>query len=392
MVGASIILAVGVAVGVVSSATQSVGLTLQRKASVAHAASHGRRSLYRSGTWQLGFALFLLANIVGSTVQIATLPLIVLAPLQSCGLLFNSLAAHYLLKERSTWLTVAATLLVILGGMVVGVVGVSASSSMDTVTHSLTQLVRLAHQRLFLRWFALTNAAVVLLLAATSCYARALPAVVKGVAYGCCSGTWSAHSLLMAKSVSDVVSHAVLQGTADLRTLDFWLLVLAFVSLALAQLFLLNKGLRHLSTSVLYPLVFCVYNLINIFNGLAFYHPPDTPLARVLAVMLPGAASLVLGVVLLSRDQYNMFQHENTAAASDPSRRTSTLSYTSLRPQSMDLSSLQSTPLSADDSDAFYISLPQATRKDKYGSVNSSKRNSRRVLSYEQEGILTQMV
>ncbi|CUS24620.1 LAQU0S18e00386g1_1 [Lachancea quebecensis] len=391
MAGASVVLAVGVAVGVVSSATQSVGLTLQRKASVAHAASRGRRSLYRSGTWQLGFALFLLANIVGSTVQIATLPLIVLAPLQSCGLLFNSLAAHYLLKERSTWLTVAATLLVILGGMVVGVVGVSSSSSLDTITHSLAQLLRLAHQRLFLHWFAFTNAAVVLALAATSCYARVLPAVVKGVVCGCCSGTWSAHSLLMAKSISDVVSHAVLQDAADLRTLGFWLLVLAFVSLALTQLFLLNKGLRHISTSVLYPLVFCVYNLINIFNGLAFYHPPDTPLARVLAVMLPGAASLVLGVVLLSRDQYNMFQHENAAATSDPSRRTSTLSYTSLRPQSMDLSSLQSAPLSADDSDAFYISLPQATRKDKYGSVNSSKRNSRRVLSYEQEGILTQM-
>lgn len=402
MADASTVIAIGVLVGIISSAVQSVGLTLQRKASVAHASAcaagrdheaslRDRRSLYRNTTWQMGLALFLLSNVVGSSVQIATLPLIVLAPLQSCGLLFNSAAAHYLLKERSTWRTLVATVFVVLGGVIIGFVGVSTSSS-HSITHALPQLLELAYQPLFVRWFVTTNTFVLLLLGVTACYAQALPVALKGVIYGCCSGTWSAHSLLMAKSLSDVLSHALLHRTDDLKTPTFWILAFTFVCLSLIQLFLLNKGLRHLSTSILYPLVFCVYNLVNIFNGIVFFHDQDSSLRHVLAIILPGATSLIVGVVLLSHDQYIMFQHEDTSSSQDPSNRTSRLSYTSLRPQSVDLSSLQSAPLSAEDSDAFYVSLPQVSKKDKYGSINSSKRSSKRVLSYEQEGILTQMV
>ncbi|SCV03735.1 LANO_0G05930g1_1 [Lachancea nothofagi CBS 11611] len=393
MTDASTIIVIGVIVGILSSATQSLGLTLQRKASVTHLAHEDctNKSLYRSSTWQLGLALFLLSNIVGSTVQIATLPLIVLAPLQSCGLLFNSLAAHYLLKERSSWRTPLATLSIVLGGMVIGVVGVTSSNS-HSITHSLPELWKLAHEPLFLRWFTSTNILVVLLLVCTWYNRRSLPTVLKGIIYGCCSGTWSAHSLLMAKSVSDIVTHALIHTTGDLKNLKFWILVSIFVSLSLTQLFLLNTGLRHLSTSILYPLVFCIYNLVNIFNGIVFFHDENAPLSRILIVILPGAMSLIAGVVLLSWDQYIVAQHEESASLQDSPHRTSMLSYTSLRPKSVDLSALQASNASTEESNPFYVSLPQASKRDKYSSITSSQRSGRRILSYEQEGILTQMV
>lgn len=384
MASASTIIVVGVLVGVLSSATQSLGLTLQRKASVA---CNG--SLYRNSTWQLGLVLFLLANIVGSTVQIATLPLIILAPLQSCGLLFNSVAAHYILKERSSWRTPLATLFIIVGGMVIGVVGVSTTDD-NSVTHSLSELLLLARQPLFLRWFVVTNVIVVLVLMWTM-FSR-LGLLAKGVIYGCCSGTWSAHSLLLAKSVSDIITHALIFKTSDLKRFNFYLLVVSFVSLSLTQLFLLNRGLRHLSTSILYPLVFCVYNLVNILNGVVFFHQDNTSLTHVIRIISPGVASLILGVVLLSQDQYFIAQREEGSSSQDASNRTSVLSYTSLRPRSVDLSSLQATSNIANDSDTFYVSLPQASKKDKYGSGASAKRTSKRVLSYEQEELLTQMV
>ncbi|SCU99826.1 LAME_0G05776g1_1 [Lachancea meyersii CBS 8951] len=391
MANASTIICIGVVVGIVSSATQSLGLTLQRKASVAHE-ERTNKSLYKDPTWQLGLALFLLANIVGSTVQIATLPLIVLAPLQSCGLLFNSLAAHYVLKEYSSWRTPVATLLIVTGGMVIGVMGVSASNS-HSITHSLPQLCKLAQGPLFMRWFVCTNALVGVVLILTWYNAKALPTFAKGVSYGCCSGIWSAHSLLMAKSVSDIVTHAVVHRSTDLATSRFWILVAIFVSLSLTQLFLLNTGLRHLSTSILYPLVFCIYNLVNIFNGIVFFHDQEEPMAKVVAVILPGVVSLICGVVLLSRDQYIISQREDSKSLHDSQHRTSMLSYTSLRPKSVDLASLQApTSCDTDSSDPYYVSLPQTPKRDKYNSMSSSKRSSRRVLSFEQEGILTQLV
>ncbi|SCU87748.1 LADA_0E05930g1_1 [Lachancea dasiensis] len=398
---ASTIITIGVIIGIVSSATQSLGLTLQRKASVNHGSqptsaqehTSSQPSLYRNRTWQLGLALFLLSNIVGSTVQIATLPLIVLAPLQSCGLLFNSIAAHYMLKERSSWRTPLATLLIVIGGMTIGVVGVTSTNS-HSITHSLPQLSQLAYGPMFLRWFITTNVSVLLVLALTWSYSHRIPTFAKGVIYGCCSGTWSAHSLLMAKSVSDIVTHALLHTSTDLATAKFWILVCIFVSLSLTQLFLLNTGLRHLSTSILYPLVFCIYNLINIFNGIVFFHDDqEAPLPQILAVILPGATSLICGVIFLSRDQYMLAKRDELTNSQEPSRRTNMLSYTSLRPKSVDLSVLQATSFSQDESDPFYVSLPQRPKRDTYSSMSSSKRNSsRRVLSYEQEGILTQMV
>ncbi|CEP64517.1 uncharacterized protein LALA0_S12e00672g [Lachancea lanzarotensis] len=397
MANASTIVCIGIVVGVVSSATQSLGLTLQRKASVTHVAlvaneERPGRSLYRNTTWQLGLGLFLLANIVGSTVQIATLPLIVLAPLQSCGLLFNSLAARYVLKEHSSWRTPLATLLIVAGGMVIGVVGVSSSSS-HSITHSLAELWKLAQASLFRRWFVSTNALVGVVLALTWYNSQALPTFVKGISYGCCSGIWSAHSLLMAKSVSDVVTHAVMHGSADLFNSSFWILVAVFVSLSLTQLFLLNTGLRHLSTSILYPLVFCIYNLVNIFNGIVFFNDQEQSLSKILGVVLTGVVSLICGVVLLSRDQFIISQGESFKNLQDSQHRTSMLSYTSLRPKSVDLAALQApTSSNTETSDPFYVSLPQTPKRDKYNSMSSSKRNSRRVLSFEQEGILSQMV
>ncbi|SCV01932.1 LAMI_0G14686g1_1 [Lachancea mirantina] len=383
MPSAHSIIITGVVVGVVSSATQSLGLTLQRKANVACS-----ESLYRNPTWQLGLALFLLANLVGSTVQIATLPLIILAPLQSCGLLFNSLASHYILQERSTWRTPLATLLIVGGGMVIGVAGVSATES-QPLTHSLAELLALAHGQLFLRWFVATNFFVLLALVYARVYRPST--LARGLVYGCCSGVWSAHALLLAKSASDIITHALVHKSSDLRHLPFYVLVAAFVATSLTQLFLLNKGLSLISTSILYPLVFCVFNLINIFNGVLFFPQDKLTSLQMVFKLLPGVMSLITGVALLSRDQYMLSQRDEPLLAPDTSNRTSTLSYTSLRPRSMDLSSLQKMHSKPAENDGFYVSLPHDTKRDSNISAGSKKKG-RRVLSFEQEGLLNQMV
>lgn len=410
MTGTATIIAVGCAVGVLSSAIQSVGLTLQRKASCSCKAE-----LYRNTTWQMGLSLFLLSNIIGSTVQIATLPLFILAPLQSCGLLFNSLCAHYILKERSSWRTVVATLLILAGGTVIGLVGVSTSDT-DDITHSLHELLVYATQGLFVRWFVATNLCVLLLLLLVcSPYVLSLSPFHVGLVHGVASGIWSAHALLLAKSISDIVTHTLLHSNkGDLTSAAFLVLVASFVSLSLTQLYLLNRALRHVTTSILYPLVFCVYNLITIFNGVLFFRGENS-VVRTMQGIVPGVASLIGGVVVLSYDQYittmptPAVSSEVAEGTTDLHRR-SVLSYTSLRPNSMDGSTIlrlgsadscakqraEEEPGSPDDQ-LTYVSLMNsiAPNKGNYGSVTGQHRkdngHGKRVLTYEQEELLSQI-
>jgi hypothetical protein len=73
-------------VGLVSTSLQAIGLTLQRKSHLLEDEKpiyEGRRPPYKRRRWQLGMGMFVISNIVGSTIQITTLPLPVLSTLQA---------------------------------------------------------------------------------------------------------------------------------------------------------------------------------------------------------------------------------------------------------------------------------------------------------------------
>lgn len=152
-------LLVGCIVGVVSAATQSLGLTLQRKSHIDNDAkpSHLRRPAHRRSLWRFGVFLFLLANVVGSSVQITTLPLIVLSPLQAVGLVFNSLCAAWVLHEPLTTQSAVGTLLVAIGAFIVAAWGVVSESAKP---HNLNELLRLLERPQFLIWMAATLALI----------------------------------------------------------------------------------------------------------------------------------------------------------------------------------------------------------------------------------------
>lgn len=98
---------------------------------------------------------------VGSSVQITTLPLIVLSPLQAVGLVFNSLCAAWVLHEPLTRQSIAGTLLVAIGALIVAAWGVVSESSKP---HNLDELLRLLHRPQFLLWMALSLAVVTIVL------------------------------------------------------------------------------------------------------------------------------------------------------------------------------------------------------------------------------------
>ncbi|TLD08061.1 hypothetical protein E2P81_ATG10318 [Venturia nashicola] len=299
--------AVGIIVGLLSTCVQSVGLTLQRKSHMLEDCKEEyetRRAPYRRRRWQIGMSLFLLANIVGSTIQITTLPLPLLSTLQASGLVFNSIMASLILKEAWTWRTLAGTALVA-GGAVL----ISLFSALPEPSHNLEQLLRLLHYPNFLVWFILSLVFAVGILVMDFClrhfiavHKRESPKIllIRGMAYGLLSGILSAHALLLAKSAVELIVRSLADRVNEFRSYQSWLLVLAFFVLALTQLYYLHLGLKLVSTSVLYPFVFCIYNIVAILDGLIYFRQTDRLPPLHAGLIGLGTFILLSGVLALS--------------------------------------------------------------------------------------------
>lgn len=149
--------------------------------------------------------------------------------------------------------------------------------------HNLDQLLQLLGRRQFILWML----GQAILVVAVAIAARAMKLMnpwtsnsprmrlVRGMAYGCISGILSAHSLLVAKSAVELLVRTIVDRHNEFNRWQSWIILLVFLALALSQLYYLHRGLKLCSTSILYPFVFCVYNIIAILDGLIYFHQTD---------------------------------------------------------------------------------------------------------------------
>ncbi|KAI0476151.1 DUF803 domain protein [Xylariaceae sp. FL0804] len=298
-------LAIGVVVGLISTSVQSLGLTLQRKSHMLEdekGPQELQRPPYRRRRWQLGMGMFVISNVLGSTIQISTLPLPVLSTLQAAGLVFNSICATLILGEPFTKWSFWGTALVTAGAALIAIFGAIPSPA-----HSLRELLDLMARWPFILWMSL-QAVLVIGMAVSVDLVNRLGKVsmnpkfrfARGLVYGSISGILSAHSLLFAKSAVELILRTIADGDNQFVHWQAWMLVLGLVVLALSQLYYLHRGLKLVSTSVLYPLVFCVYNIIAILDGLIYFRQTDliSPLHGGLIGL--GTCILLAGVLALS--------------------------------------------------------------------------------------------
>lgn len=78
------------------------------------------------------------------------------------------------------------------------------------------------------------------------------------------------------------------------------MILVGLVVFALTQLYYMHRGLKLCSTSVLYPLVFCVYNIIAILDGLIYFHQSSRLSSLQAGLIALGTVILLGGVVSLS--------------------------------------------------------------------------------------------
>lgn len=297
----------GVIVGLLSTCVQSIGLTLQRKSHMLEDEKEdhsSRRPPHRRRRWQIGMFLFLVANIIGSTIQIVALPLPLLSTLQASGLVFNSILATLLLKEPWTWRSAYGTILVAAGAILI-----SYFSAVPEPSHTLQQLLVLLGEPSFLVWFFLSLFFAILVVVVTftlrkciSAQKRESPRVllINGMIFGLVSGILSAHALLLAKSAVELIVRSLSHHANQFKSWEPWVLILAFVALSLSQLYYLHLGLKLISTSILYPFVFCIYNIVAILDGLIYFQQMHRLPPLHAGLIAVGTVLLLAGVLALS--------------------------------------------------------------------------------------------
>ena len=249
----------GVTTAIITSLIQSLGLTLQRKSHVKEESKplHQRRRPFRRGLWRLGLTIFLVSNILGSSVQITTLPLVILAPLQASGLIFNAILASLLLGEGFTRLSLAGTLLVSVGaGLIAGF------GALEEPSHNLRELLSMFNRTPFLIWMGIQVGIVIAILIVSRLLLISIRRksaimdsaglgfmaisslavgrkikrlkIVRGCILGCLSGLISAHCLLLAKTAVELVIRSILDKN-QFSQWQSWIIVLSLLILELAQ-------------------------------------------------------------------------------------------------------------------------------------------------------------
>lgn len=300
--------ALGVIVGLLSTSIQSVGLTLQRKSHLLEEEKeeqdpeyYERRPPYRRRRWQIGMSMFLIANLVGSTIQITTLPLPVLSTLQASGLVFNTACATIILHEPFTKYSVIGTILVAGGAVLIAIYG-----SLTEPSHNINQLLILLGRPSFMIWLFATFFIVFLIIVGMWFLGRIYPRpslrirLVRGMSYGAISGILSAHCLLVAKSAMELLVRTIVDHYNQFDRWQSWMILLGLVVLALSQLYYLHCGLKLCSTSVLYPFVFCIYNIVAILDGLIYFNQTARISVKESLLIAIGTVILLAGVFALS--------------------------------------------------------------------------------------------
>lgn len=344
----------GCCVAIVSSAIQSLGITLQRKSHLINYhhvlpgettgnsdeqldgtptyQQHQNLHHHKRNMWLCGFFLFIIANILGSLIQITTLPLIILSPLQSIGLIFNSILSCMLLPgENFTQKLGYGTAIISIGAFIIAYNGsttpveIPGKDANEKFVIILNKLSRPA----FLIWFIGTFITILFLLLINWILTQRINHLkfkltrrqfksniqlinkyqfIKGVNFGFISGTLTAHTFLFAKSLIDTIVEIIMNNSHDLKQLSTnftpLFLLLTMLSIIGFQLTAFNMGLAQILTSILYPLCFLVYNLINLINDVAYNSLLADKIMSLkqLAWVIIGLFAVLCGVVLISWD------------------------------------------------------------------------------------------
>jgi len=183
---------------------------------------------------------------------------------------------------------------------------IASFGALPEPSHNLEQLLDLLGRRQFLLWMMGTALIIVGIMVASyvlgRLHTRNTPRLRfwRGICFGSVSSILAAHSLLVAKSAVELVVRTIVDRKNQFRHWQSWIILLGLVFFALSQLYFLHRGLKLCSTSVLYPFVFCVYNIVAILDGLIYFRQTSRLPVLHAGLIAMGTVILLAGVFTLS--------------------------------------------------------------------------------------------
>ncbi|KZT54231.1 hypothetical protein CALCODRAFT_439009 [Calocera cornea HHB12733] len=347
LIGALIILA--------ASAMNAAGLNITKMDHVkTHAQpKHARRSQLLRPLWILGMSLYILSQLLGSTLALQYLRAEYVAPLGATSLIFNFLFASWLVGTPVTRTDIRGTVIVILG--VIGIVVFGSIHSPD-LSNSV-DLARLKHLWSRAAWwgyFLLMALGTLFTYLGSSLLESALhardelelpvhappPPVPKWLAAGrlrllgvvlgkageawravqgkvervvdasddkflswvlamgwsCCGGALAGGTLVFAKACVNLLA----LGGASFLSPAALLTLLLLILTAVAQIVCLNRGLEAWDSTLVVPVFYGIYTCSGFLDSLIFYNEVPYYQFWVLAAIFLSILVLIAGVILLS--------------------------------------------------------------------------------------------
>ncbi|KAI0768750.1 hypothetical protein BD413DRAFT_561088 [Trametes elegans] len=350
---------IGFAIITLASILNAAGLNLTKLDHVRTSVipKSARRKVYLRPLWLLGMILYILSQLIGSTLALEYMRAEYVAPLGSTSLIFNFLFAKFLVNTPVTKNDIYGTIIVIIG--VIGIVAFgSINSGLGTETDA-NHLTYLWTRGNWLAFFFFMAFALIALYTFTTeleyvlnargdlnaepfsgmrARAGALPppatyvgklmavwrdallwsrekleiwtaphddkriAWTLGIGWACCGGGLAGGCLVFAKAsvklITGAMSHENTGNQFGHASVIFTFILLAVT--AVCQIICLNKGLAVYDSTLVVPVFYGVYTGVGFLDSLIFNDEVDAYQSWTLFLIFVSMIVLVSGVVLLT--------------------------------------------------------------------------------------------
>ncbi|KAI6046099.1 hypothetical protein EDC04DRAFT_2631997 [Pisolithus marmoratus] len=349
---------IGFAIIMLASVLNAAGLNLTkldhvRTSSIPKAA---RRQDWLRPLWLLGMVLYVLSQLIGSTLALDYMRAEYVAPLGSASLVFNFLFARFLVGTPVTKTDIHGTIVVVLG--VIGIVAfgnINSGLSSETNVEHLTALWRRGGWLIF---FLCMSVALILLLIFTHSLDAVLAARsditsealsgatsprmqssnttfwakvkdtwnfsmtwirerleawtapqddkriawVLGIGWACCGGGLAGGCLVFAKATVKLLTGSLSHenpGNQFGHVAPIFTILLLAVT-AVLQIICLNRGLKVYDSTLVVPVFYGVYTATGFLDSLIFNNEVDAYKRWTLFLIFSSILLLISGVVLLT--------------------------------------------------------------------------------------------
>ncbi|KAI9572172.1 hypothetical protein HD554DRAFT_2067586 [Boletus coccyginus] len=367
---------IGLIIILLASVLNAAGLNLTKLDHVRTSAipKSVRRRDWLRPLWLLGMTLYILSQLIGSTLALDYIRAEYVAPLGSTSLVFNFLFARFLVGTPVTQTDIYGTIIVVVG--VIGIVafgGINSGLSSETNVDHITALWRRGGWLAF--FFSMSLSLLVVLkftfsldavLAARSditsepfigMSARRSPppsttligkaknayaslsiwimekleiwtapkddrqiAWILGIGWACCGGGLAGGCLVFAKATVKLLTGSLSHenpGNQFGHIAPIFTIILLAIT-AVLQIICLNRGLKVYDSTLVVPVFYGVYTATGFLDSLVFNNQVDAYKPWILFLIFASIVILISGVVLLTHKKPERSQR-NLA----PSRATS---------------------------------------------------------------------